>query len=205
MTAEHRVFYWLSYPVLPDNNLVVVTKDDDVTFGILSGRFHELWSTARGNRMGAGNQRRYNGTSIFETFPFPDNIAPNDQAEKVAANAHGNAIAAAAKRLNDLREAWLNPSELTRRVPEALAGLPDRVLAVNEAAATELKKRTLTNLYNLRPAWLDNAHKALDAAVADAYGWSAAMSDEEVLSRLLELNNDRALSASTSTSKAVKE
>ena len=37
--------------------------------------------------------------------------------------------------------------------------------------AAKLKKRTLTNLYNERPAWLDRAHKKLDAAVAAAYGW----------------------------------
>ena len=28
------------------------------------------------------------------------------------------------------------------------------------------------NLYNARPAWLDNAHKTLDAAVDAAYGWA---------------------------------
>jgi hypothetical protein len=30
--------------------------------------------------------------------------------------------------------------------------------------AAKLKKRTLANLYNERPAWLDLAHKKLDAA-----------------------------------------
>ena len=57
-----------------------------------------------------------------------------------------------------------------------------------------MKKRTLTNLYNARPAWLDLAHKALDAAVAAAYGWedySPAMSDDDILKRLLQLNLER--------------
>ena len=57
--------------------------------------------------------------------------------------------------------------------------------------AAELKKRTLTNLYNARPAWLNNAHQVLDAAVAAAYGWTdytPAMPDEEILRRLLALN-----------------
>jgi hypothetical protein len=35
----------------------------------------------------------------------------------------------------------------------------------------ELKKRTLTNLYNQRPAWLDHAHAALDRAVWAPNGW----------------------------------
>jgi hypothetical protein len=42
---------------------------------------------------------------------------------------------------------------------------------VDEKAAAILKKLTLTNLYNERPAWLDVAHKDLDAAVAAAYVW----------------------------------
>jgi hypothetical protein len=58
--------------------------------------------------------------------------------------------------------------------------------------AAKLKKRTLTNLYNERPAWLDLAHKKLDAAVAAACGWPADSSDEQLLARLLALNLERA-------------
>ena len=53
-------------------------------------------------------------------------------------------------------------------------------------------KRTLTNLYNARPTWLDNAHRKLDAAVFTAYGWPSDLSDDEILSRLLALNLERA-------------
>ena len=50
----------------------------------------------------------------------------------------------------------------------------------------------MTNLYNERPAWLDNAHRDLDAAVAAAYGWPADIGEEDALARLLELNRERA-------------
>jgi hypothetical protein len=56
----------------------------------------------------------------------------------------------------------------------------------------EKKKRTLTNLYNARPTWLDLAHKRLDEAVFAAYGWSSDLSDEEILEKLLGLNLERA-------------
>ena len=46
--------------------------------------------------------------------------------------------------------------------------------------AASLKQRTLTNLYNQRPAWLDLAHKKLDAAVFAAYGWDPGMSDDDL-------------------------
>ena len=61
----------------------------------------------------------------------------------------------------------------------------------DEDAAKALKKRTLTNLYNARPQWLADAHDALDAAVAAAYGWHADISDDDVLRELLALNGRR--------------
>jgi hypothetical protein len=75
---------------------------------------------------------------------------------------------------------------------------PDRIVpkaGLSETDAKALQKRTLTNLYNQRPAWLAMAHEALDAAVAAAYGWtdySPQMGDDEILARLLALNLQRA-------------
>jgi type II restriction/modification system DNA methylase subunit YeeA len=91
-----------------------------------------------------------------------------------------------------LREAWLNPPDLVERVPEVAPGYPDRIVPINPKAAAILKTRTLTNLYNERPAWLDNAHRDLDAAVASAYGWPTDIAEEEALARLLALNLERA-------------
>ncbi|MCK1483352.1 class I SAM-dependent DNA methyltransferase [Bradyrhizobium sp. 193] len=191
-TAEHRVFAWLSYPVLPDKNLIVFPGADDTTFGILQSRFHDLWVTAIGNRMGAGNQRRYNNLTCFETFPFPDGLSPDIPRADYAADTRAITIAAAAARLNQLRENWLAPADLVRREPEVVPGFPDRVLPVSPEAEQILKRRTLTNLYNERPAWLDQAHRALDAAVADAYGWPADMSDDDALTNLFALNQRKA-------------
>jgi hypothetical protein len=77
-------------------------------------------------------------------------------------------------------------------VPEVVSGYPDRIVPVNPKAAVILKKRTWTNLYNERPAWLDHAHRELDAAVAAAYRWPAEISEEDALGRLLGLNRERA-------------
>ena len=56
-----------------------------------------------------------------------------------------------------------------------------------------LKTRTLINLYTERPAWLDNAYRDLDRAVAAAYGRPADLSDEQILERLFKLNQERAV------------
>jgi hypothetical protein len=80
------------------------------------------------------------------------------------------------------------------RVPEVVPGYPDRIIP-KPGHEAELKQRTLTNLYNTRPTWLDNAHQTLDQTVAAAYGWpdyTPAMQDEDILRRLLALNLERA-------------
>ena len=77
------------------------------------------------------------------------------------------------------------------RAPVGTVRYP-RLVAKDAECAGRLKKRTLTNLYNERPAWLANAHAALDAAVCAAYGWPADLTDAAILERLLALNLERA-------------
>jgi len=144
----------------------------------------------------------YNSTRCFETFPFPDGLQPNQNSLTPTPLPEGEGlhIAEAARTLNELRENWLNPPQWVDRVPEisplpageglGVRAYPDRLIPKPEHAA-ELKKRTLTNLYNQRPAWLDHAHRALDEAVAAAYGWPVDLSDDEILRRLLALNLER--------------
>jgi type II restriction/modification system DNA methylase subunit YeeA len=190
--AKFRLFVWADSIVVPDSQVVAIARDDDTTFGILHSRFHELWSLRLCTWLGVGNDPRYTPTTTFETFPFPEGLTPNIPASNYANDPRAITIAEAAKRLNDSREAWLNPADLVRREPEVVAGFPDRILPVNAKAAAELKKRTLTNLYNQRPTWLVDAHRALDQAVAAAYGWPADLGDDAVLERLLALNLARA-------------
>jgi type II restriction/modification system DNA methylase subunit YeeA len=190
--AKHRVFVWLDCAVAPDCQLIAITRDDDTTFGVLHSRFHEIWALRLCTWLGVGNDPRYTPSTTFETFPFPEGLTPNIPAEQYADDPRAQKIAASARRLDQLRNNWLNPPDLVLHVAEVVEGYPDRILPKNEAAAPILKKRTLTNLYNERPAWLDNAHRGLDEAVAEAYGWKADMSDDEVLTRLLALNIERA-------------
>ena len=168
LVSKHRVFAWLEAAVLPDARLIVFARDDDYFLGVLQSRLHELWALGLGARHGVGNDPTYNNTTCFQTFPLP--WPPGDEP---ADSPLVEAVAEAARRLNELREGWLNPEG-------PLVG------------ADELKRRTLTNLYNERPAWLDTAHRRLDEAVFNAYGWPPGLSDDEVLARLLALNQERA-------------
>jgi hypothetical protein len=198
--SKHRVFRWLDKRVLPDHKLQVIARDDDTSFGLLVSRIHYVWSLGLGSWHGVGNDPRYTISTTFETFPFPEGLTPDIPAADHADDPRAQNIATAAKRLDDLREAWLNPADLVVRVPEVVPGYPDRIVPADDKAAKELKKRTLTNLYNERlaghVAWLDNAHRDLDKAVAAAYGWTdwgeTGLPDEVILERLFKLNQGRA-------------
>ncbi|MYG54006.1 MAG: hypothetical protein F4204_17115 [Rhodospirillaceae bacterium] len=71
---------------------------------------------------------------------------------------------------------------------EPAPGYPKRPVPRDEDAAKALKTRILTALYNTRPQWLTDAHAALDAAVAAAYGWDASIAEDKALGELLEMN-----------------
>ncbi len=167
--SKHRLFLWLPIEVLPGNKLAVFAREDDYFLGVLHSRVHEIWSLRMGAWQGAGNDPVYQNTLCFETFalPWAPGTEPVDDPREIA-------IGEAAKRLNELRGNWLNP---------------------DGASGEELKKRTLTNLYNARPTWLANAHAVLDRAVWTAYGWTddpAETTEDQILERLLALNLERA-------------
>lgn len=211
--SKHRVFVFVPSSVLTENANIAISRSDDATFGVLHSRFHELWSLRMCTWLGVGNDPRYTNSTTFETFPFPAGLTPQDtasqQTRRLASGAvapdvpskAAESIAEAAHKLTTLRDNWLNPPDWTQRLPEvvplgmATSPYPDRIVP-KPGHEKELSDRTLTKLYNARPAWLTAAHAALDAAVATAYGWTdytAEMADEVILQRLLALNLERSV------------
>jgi type II restriction/modification system DNA methylase subunit YeeA len=200
--SKYRSFAWLAAPTYPDHQLIVFTSSDYYLFGVLHSHSHKVWSLAQGTQLREKESGfRYTPTTCFETFPFP---SPTDEQRE--------AIAGAARELDALRSRWLDPPEWTREEALEFPGSADgpwaryvtgadargvgvvrypRLVPRDPAAARELSRRTLTNLYNQRPAWLEHAHGRLDEAVSAAYGWPPSLSDEETLARLLALNLER--------------
>ena len=162
--AKHRIFIWMSTDVVPDHKLHVIARDDDYFWGVLQSHIHEAWSLGLGSTL--EDRPSYNSDTTFGSFPFPwpPGKEPNDSPLV-------KAITNAAHELVEKRDAWLKPPDATEE---------------------ELKKRTLTNLYNARPAWLAEGHLKLDEAVLAAYGWPSTLTDAELLERLLALNHERA-------------
>ncbi len=197
--TKHRLFAWLSGDILPDCQVFAWERSDDYFFGVLHSSIHELWALRQGTQL--EDRPRYTPTTCFETFPLPWPPG-HEPAEGSKHRPLHDAIAGAAKALNDQRERWLNPPEWIAEVAAEVDAKDDfadvakvsgpeaqrliRQSAIDAAAAQhpKLKKRTLTNLYNERPAWLRLAHLALDRAVLNAYaatdptaGWTPAWAE----------------------------
>lgn len=197
--SKHRVFVWVDSPVVASDATVAFAHSDDYVFGVLHSRLHQLWALAQGTQLREKESGfRYTPTTCFETFPFPEPRSSQRQA-----------ITAAARDLDNLRSQWLTPSEWVieqmLEFPGSIQGpwrhyvqAPDargigtvlysRFVPRDAECAAQLQERTLTNLYNQRPAWLLTAHSKLDLAVFAAYGWQADLTDEKLLERLLGLN-----------------
>jgi len=186
-TAKYRLFVWLNNNILADHSLIVYARDDDYFWGVLSSKLHDMWALRLGTSLGA--TPRYTPSTTFETFPFP--WSPGHEP---TADPHYQAIAQAAHALDQFRQKWLNPDGVGITISEK-----------------QLQKRTLTNLYNaledyrqskaaLFLKWgdgfitltemeeLHDLHTELDQAVLAAYGWPTNLNEEQILARLLALN-----------------
>jgi hypothetical protein len=174
-TAKHRIFTFVSAEEILDTKVIGVALADAYYLGLLSSKFHVYWSLRIGGWLGVGNDPTYNHSDCFGKFPFPADF-PDPLKDKIRAEA------------------------------EALDALRKRVLAEHEDL-------TLTKLYNVLEALKEGRalteverdihdrglvtlirqhHDAIDVLVAEAYGWPADLSDEQILTRLVALNKERA-------------
>jgi type II restriction/modification system DNA methylase subunit YeeA len=220
--AKHRVCVWFQWPVVTDDQTVVFARDDDFFFGVVQSHIHEVWAYAQGTQVRERESGfRYRPTVCFETLPLP-RPTPAQEAAIAAAAKELNELrerwlnppewtvekflefpgSMAGPWSRYIEQSTIRTADSALRTPHSAIGLVryPRLEPRDADCAAKLKKRTLTNLYNERPAWLDMAHKKLDQAVAAAYGWPADLTDEQILEKLLALNLERA----TEEAKAAK-
>jgi hypothetical protein len=155
-----------------------------------------------GNRMGGGNDQRYNHRRTFETFPFPRGLEPNRPEPEKRATGGGVAIAALAEELDARRRQVLFPSKSGAWIPgegdpgcpsppaPGTSSYPERFVP-DPTYAGQTNRLHLAGLYSNREAWLIDIHSRLDSAVAQAYGWSGDLSEEQILDELISINLSR--------------
>ena len=171
-TAKHRLFQFLDSNILPDSKLIAITLEDSFFLGILSSRIHMVWAVASGSTL--EDRPTYVKSASFEQFPFP--AASDEQMQKIRAIAEE--LDSHRKRQQELHSGL---------------GLTDmyNVLTKLRAGETLTAKEKTIHEQGLVSV-LRQLHDDLDAAVADAYGWPANLTDEEILERLVTLNAERA-------------
>ena len=172
-TAKHRIFQFVSEGVLLDDSLVAVASDDAYLLGILSSYIHVTWALAAGADLG-GNTPRYRKVRCFDPFPFP------------------TATEAQQARIRELAEV-LDAHRKRQQAQHPGLTLTDLYNIVEKLRASHAltAKERVTHETGLAAVVL-SLHQQLDAAVADAYGWPATLNDAEILTHLVQLNQQRA-------------
>ncbi|RDV36273.1 class I SAM-dependent DNA methyltransferase [Bradymonadaceae bacterium TMQ3] len=173
-TSKHRFFTFLEEAILPDNMLIAIALEDAYHLGVLSSTIHVIWALGAGGRLGVGNDPRYNKTRCFDPFPFPDATA----AQKTRIRALAEELDAHRK-----RQQALHP-KLT------LTDMYNVLEKERDGEDLSAKEKTLhaQGLVSV----LSELHDALDAAVFEAYGWPATLTHQQLLTRLVNLNAQRA-------------
>lgn len=173
--SKHRFFVFLDAAILPDVSLLSIALDDAFYLGVLSSRIHTTWATAIGRSFDIRTPPPYDKTRCFETFPFP------------------TATPAQADRIRDLA----NRLDAHRKGQRALHPRLTLTMCYNVLE----KKRNHESLTPKDQAIDDHGqltilhqiHADLDLAVAEAYNWPPDLPEEEILTRLVDLNHQRAM------------
>jgi hypothetical protein len=154
--------------------LIAIASDDAFHLGVLSSRIHVAYALAAGGRMGMGNDPRYNKSRCFDPFPFP----ACDESQKAPIRSLAEELDAHRKRVQ------------AEHPTLTLTGIYNVLEALRLGRTLNAKEKAIHDQGLV--SVLRQLHDDLDTAVAEAYGWPADLSDEEILTRLVALNAERA-------------
>lgn len=174
-TAKHRVFQFLNAEILPDNKIVCIALDDGADLAILHSNIHERWFLANSGMLGVYDREAvYVKSRCFDPFPFPD---PSSEIRRQLRNAGEELDALRKRALHD------NPDLTLTGLYNVLEKIKSDVALT--AREEDVKRRGLVVI-------LRELHETIDALTAEAYEWPHDLGDEEIVSRLVALNLERA-------------
>ena len=173
LTASNRIFVFAPSETIADSTTVMFALESGEHLAVMSSKFHIVWATNAGSRLGVGNDPRYNKSRCFDPFPFPDQT----EAQKARLRELGEELDALRK-----RQQTIHPKLTLTQMYNVL-----EKLHAGEAIEGKNRKIYDQGLVGI----LKDLHGQIDAAVAEAYGWPVDLSDEEILLRLVALNKER--------------
>ena len=187
LTSQHLSFIFISSNNVFSHSLGIIALPTYSTFTLLQSRIHEIWARFLGSSM--KDDLRYTPSDCFETFPFPEDWETNPILESIG------------------KEYYEYRAQLMQRNQKGLTDTYNRFHDPDETDEDILHLREL--------------HQQMDRAVLDAYGWTDIAPEcqflldyqeeeetsskrkkpwryrwdedvhDEVLARLLELNQER--------------
>ncbi|MDP1830909.1 MAG: hypothetical protein Q8K67_02535 [Geothrix sp.] len=213
--SKHRFFVPIPEEAIWDGALFAIASSDAFHMGVLSSRVHLAWALAAGGRMGVGNDPTWTNSHCFDPFPFPDATEPQkarirDLAERLdahrkAAQGRGVTITQMYNLLVKLRsgEAF-TPKERDQHAAaqtEILRQLHDELDAAvieaygwssnQEKANTDEHREKLINTDSSPEDHSFIGVHRCSSVVKESFS-SVALSDAEILERLVALNRERA-------------
>lgn len=171
-TAKHRTFSFLSSDIIPESEVIIFALDDGAVLAALHSRTHLVWFHSLCGTL--EDRPRYNNSVIFDPFPFPD----PSPALKAKLSALGEELDATRKRVQ---------AEHPDITLTGLYNVLEKVKAGAELTPQDEDVKTRGLVFVIK-----DLHDQIDAATAEAYGWPADLSDEQILERLVALNAERA-------------
>ncbi|WP_420408196.1 class I SAM-dependent DNA methyltransferase [Hoeflea sp.] len=173
-TAKFRLFNFVDSSYLSDAKIVAIALPFADALSVLSSRIHNVWAMRTGAWLGVGNDSNYNHSECFAKFPFPD---PSEDLRQRLREA-GEELDATRKRV------------LAEHPDLTLTGLYNVLEKLKSGEALsekdeDVKDRGLVLI-------LKELHETIDQLTAEAYGWPADLSNEEILEKLVALNAERA-------------
>ena len=173
-TSKFKPFVFLETGVIPDHKLYAIASDDAFVLGILSSRTHQVWAAKTGGEL--EDRPTWTNTTCFLPFPFP----ASGEAAKEQIQELGEELDAHRKRVQ------------AEHPTLTLTGIYNVLEALREGRPLTAKEKVIHDQGLV--SVLRQLHDDLDAAVAQAYGWGDGrdLTDEEILTRLVALNAERA-------------
>ena len=170
--AKHRIFQFQDTHTAIDHNAYVIASEDAYILACLQCRSHLLWMLSAGSTL--EDRPLWINSTCFLPFSFP-----------AATDTQKARIRDLAEQLDAHRKRQqAEHPDLTMtgmyNVLEKLRGgesLTDSDRVIHEQGLVSVLKQL---------------HDELDAAVSEAYGWPATLTDEQILERLVALNAERA-------------
>jgi hypothetical protein len=171
-TAKFRTFFIQPEGTLCEHGTISFGLDDPFFLGVMSSRIHVTWALATGETL--EDRPRYNKTACFDPFPFP--AATHAQKQKI-------------RELGEKLDAHRKQQQAAHP-GLTITGMYNVLEKLRSGETLTAKDKQIHD--DGLVSVLKKIHDDLDAAVFDAYGWPANLSDDEILERLVALNHERA-------------